>query len=78
MSYKAEISGIGEPALVTDKSPLIIQTQTNAVESSPLFRDPTIAEGGAIPGLQAFPMLWTNIPSPCRLSLLLLDGYLRI
>mgnify|MGYP001104010552 CR=1 FL=1 len=56
MSYKAGIGRLGEPALVnvTDKSPLIIQIQTNAVESSPLFRDPTIAEGGAIPGLHAY------------------------
>jgi hypothetical protein len=54
MTYKAGIGGLGEPALVTDKSPLIIQIQTNADELSPLFRDPTIAEGEAIPGLQAY------------------------
>ena len=44
--------GLAKPALVnTHKSPL---RQKNAADISPLFRDPTITRGGAIPGLQAY------------------------
>ena len=43
--------GLSKPALVTHKSPL---RQNSAAELSPLFRDPTITRGGAIPGVQAY------------------------
>jgi hypothetical protein len=46
----SQTKGLGKPALVT-KSPL---RQKNVAELSPLFRDPTITRGGAIPGLQAY------------------------
>lgn len=42
--------GLSKPALVS-KSPL---RQKNAADLSPLFRDPTITRGGAIPGLDAY------------------------
>jgi len=42
---------LSKPALVTHKSPL---RQKNAADVSPLFRDPTITRGGAIPGLDAY------------------------
>jgi len=42
--------GFAKPALVS-KSPL---RQKNAADNSPLFRDPTITRGGAIPGLEAY------------------------
>ena len=47
----SQTKGLGKPALVTGKSPL---RQKNVAELSPLFRDPTITRGGAIPGLQAY------------------------
>ena len=47
----SQTKGLGKPALVTNKSPL---RQKNASELSPLFRDPTVTRGGAIPGLQAY------------------------
>jgi hypothetical protein len=43
--------GLSKPALLTQKSPL---RQKNAADVSPLFRDPLITRGGAIPGLQAY------------------------
>lgn len=47
----SQTKGLGKPALVTNKSPL---RQKNVAELSPLFRDPTVTRGGAIPGLQAY------------------------
>ena len=43
--------GLTKPALVQHRSPL---RQKNAADLSPLFRDPSITRGGAIPGLQAY------------------------
>lgn len=43
--------GLSKPALVSRKSPL---RQQEASLTSPLFRDPTITRGGAIPGLDAY------------------------
>lgn len=43
--------GLAKPALVTQKSPL---RQKHAADVSPLFRDPLITRGGAVPGLQAY------------------------
>lgn len=43
--------GLTKPALVQRRSPL---RQKNAADLSPLFRDPTITRGGAIPGLQSY------------------------
>lgn len=43
--------GLAKPALVQHRSPL---RQKNAADLSPLFRDPTITRGGAIPGVQAY------------------------
>jgi hypothetical protein len=42
--------GLSKPALI-HKSPL---RQKNVASSSPLFRDPTLTRGGAIPGLDAY------------------------
>mmetsp|Transcript_8245 Transcript_8245/g.15054 ORF Transcript_8245/g.15054 Transcript_8245/m.15054 type:complete len:120 (-) Transcript_8245:1068-1427(-) len=42
--------GLSTPALV-NKSPL---RQKSVGDISPLFRDPTVTRGGAIPGLQAY------------------------
>ena len=47
----SKTKGLSKPALVTHKSPL---RQKNAADVSPLFRDPTITRGGAIPGLDAY------------------------
>ena len=47
----SQTKGLGKPALVTHKSPL---RQKNAADVSPLFRDPTVTRGGAIPGLEAY------------------------
>jgi hypothetical protein len=43
---------LGEPALATEVTPLILLSKSNAAGAglAPLFRDPT----GAIPGLQAY------------------------
>ena len=49
MPYKAGINELGEPALATEKTPLIL-SKSNAAGLTPLFRNPT----GAIPGLQAY------------------------
>ncbi|KAK1746020.1 Mpv17/PMP22 family protein [Skeletonema marinoi] len=49
MPYKAGINELGEPALATEESPLIL-SKSNAAGLAPLFRDPT----GAIPGFQAY------------------------
>jgi protein Mpv17 len=44
--------GLSKPALVgKHRSPL---RQKNAADISPLFRDPTVTRGGAIPGLDAY------------------------
>ena len=43
--------GLSKPALVSKKSPL---RQKNVADVSPLFRDPTVTRGGAIPGLDAY------------------------
>ena len=43
--------GLSKPALISKKSPL---RQKNAADMSPLFRDPTVTRGGAIPGLDAY------------------------
>lgn len=43
--------GLSKPALVQHKSPL---RQKNAADVSPLFRDPMITRGGAIPGVEAY------------------------
>lgn len=47
----SKTKGLSKPALVTHKSPL---RQKNAADVSPLFRDPTVTRGGAIPGLDAY------------------------
>jgi hypothetical protein len=48
----SKTKGLSKPGFVAhNKSPL---RQKNAAESSPLFRDPLITRGGAIPGLQAY------------------------
>lgn len=46
----SKTKGLSKPALLTQKSPL----RQNAADVSPLFRDPLITRGGAIPGLQAY------------------------
>ena len=46
----SKTKGLSKPALV-HSSPL---RQKNVAGASPLFRDPTITRGGAIPGLQAY------------------------
>ena len=47
----SQTKGLSKPALVTHKSPL---RQKNAAGASPLFRDPMITRGGAIPGVEAY------------------------
>jgi len=49
MPYTAGINELGEPALATEETPLIL-SKSNAAGLAPLFRDPA----GAIPGFQAY------------------------
>lgn len=46
----SKTKGLSKAAFVT-QSPL---RQRHAAEVSPLFRDPTITRGGAVPGVQAY------------------------